>query len=60
MKIELEVEDNLKDIIESPGAFSAIQTAVLQTILRLQEAYWQRRSKAAPASSFRGVNKEGV
>ena len=51
------VEDDLKQIVDSPGAMQAITTAVHKCILDLKTAYWDKQSRAPAANSYQGTVK---
>jgi tagatose-1,6-bisphosphate aldolase len=53
MQLTFEVEDNLKEIIDSPGA----KQAVNRKILDLKTAYFEKLSRAPSASNFIGTQK---
>jgi hypothetical protein len=55
--IEVLVEDDLKQIVDSPGAMQAITTAVHKCILDLKTAYWDKQSRAPAANSYQGTVK---
>ena len=57
MIIQIEIEDGLAEIVQSPGAMATIQTAVHRTILDLKQNYWERASRPQGAGSFRGTEK---
>ena len=57
MIIEVQVEDDLKQIVEEPAAKRAIETAVHRVILDLKQSYWERASRPQGAGSFRGTDK---
>jgi hypothetical protein len=57
MQLTFEVEDNLKEIIDSPGAKQAIEQAVNRKILDLKTAYFEKLSRAPSASNFIGTQK---
>ena len=58
LEIKITVEDGLKEIIESPGAKQAIETAVHKQILVLKDVYWDRLSRQSVISrGFIGTDK---
>lgn len=58
MDITIRVEDGLKEIIESPGAMAAIETAVHKTILVLKQDYYERLSRQSVLSrGYAGTQK---
>lgn len=61
MIIQIIVEDSLKEVIESPGAKLAIETACHKRILELRDAWLDKQSRQSVLSrGYRGTSKEGV
>jgi hypothetical protein len=56
--IEVQVEDDLKQIVEEPAAKRAIEQAVHRVILDLKQAHWDKLSRQSVMSrGFIGTQK---
>jgi len=58
MQVIIEVEDGLKEVIESPGARQAIEQAVFTRLFQLRDALHDRQSRQAVRSyGYVGTDK---
>jgi hypothetical protein len=57
VEIKFEIEEGLREVLESRGAMQAIEQAVFKTVLQLKQDYYARQSHMRGQGNFIGTDK---
>jgi hypothetical protein len=59
MKVTIEVEDQLKEVLDQPGNALAAETAYRKRLMELRDAYYEKLSRQSVMSrGFIGTSKQ--
>jgi hypothetical protein len=57
VQLTFEIEEGLREVVESRGAMAAIEQAVFKTVLQLKQDYYARQSAVQGRGTFVGTDK---